>query len=230
MMYDEDSLDELMQLVGAEIEVSGEIAAVEEERLLSWLRDDLYETLSADERETDEARASAFAHRVCARIATRAAERRLPLRQLRYRTAPSIATVSDSLRRSAERGYATLLDLAVAAGAGRELWEEPCEQWLQLPKDIPPSERYLALRVAGDSMSPILEPRDVILIKIDSSPTVNDVIVARIPDQGYVVKRVAGTKNGRIELASFNPAYKPIIIDRHRSSILGTVIARFRHE
>lgn len=230
MMHDEDSIDELMRLVAAEIEVSGGIRRKDEEHLLSWLRDDLRESLSISERKEDEVRAGDFARRVCARLAGRVAERVLPLRELHHRAAPVIATVNESLRYSFERGCATLLDLSVAAGAGRELWDEPCEQWLQLPKDIAPSERYLALRVAGDSMSPVLEPRDVILIKLDASPTTNDVVVARTADEGYVVKRIAGIKNGRLELASFNPHYKSIFVDRHRSAILGTVIARFRHE
>lgn len=230
MKYDEDGLDDLMRLVAAEIEVSGRISASDERHLLSWLRDDVRESLSSEERKNDGANASAFARRVSAELRSRAAERVLPLRELRLRAAPVIATISESVQHSAARGHAALLDLAVAAGTGRELWEEPCEQWVRLPDDIAPSDRYLALRVAGDSMSPVLQPRDVILLKLDGSPRVNDIVVARIPDEGYVVKRVARTGDGRIELASFNPNYNPIIIDRHRSSILGTVIARFRHE
>lgn len=230
MKYDEDSLDDLVRLVASEIEISGDIRPRDEERLLSWLRDDLRESLSAEERGSDEARATAFTQRMSARLASRQADNALPLRELRQRAAPVITAVGESLRYSAQHGYATLLDLAVAAGAGRELWDEPCDHWLELPQDITPSDRYLALRVAGNSMSPVLEPHDVILIKLDAAPAINDVVVARIPDEGYVVKRVAGTKNGRVELASFNPNYKPISIDRHRSSILGTVIARFRHE
>ena len=93
-----------------------------------------------------------------------------------------------------------------------------------------PEVRLAYTTIGEPTGEPVLEPRDVILIKLDGSPKTNDVVVARIPDEGYVVKRVAGMQNGRIELASFNPDYKPIFIDRHRSSILGTVIARFRHE
>lgn len=230
MKYDEDSIDDLMRLVAAEIEVSGDIPQADENHLLSWLRDDLRESLSSEQQKDDDVNAGAFAQRMSARVFSRAAQLALPLRELRLRTPPVVANVTESLQRSAECGHAALLDLAVAAGAGRELWEELCEQWLDLPADIVPSDHYLALRVSGDSMSPVLEPRDVILIKLDGSPKTNDVVVARIPDEGYVVKRVAGTQNGRIELASFNPDYKSIFIDRHRSSILGTVIARFRHE
>lgn len=229
-MYDENLIDELMRLVAGEIEVSNGNRGSRDERFLSWLARDLRAGLSGDERASDEVKASAFAKRASARVAARRTESDLPRRELRYRAAPVIATVSRAILESARQGCATILDLAVAAGPGRELWEEPCEQWLELPEDIAPSERYLALRVAGDSMSPVLEPRDVILIKLDGSPAVNDLVVARIPDQGYVVKHVASVRNGRLELSSFNPHYKSMFVTRNRASILGTVIARFKHE
>jgi SOS-response transcriptional repressor LexA len=230
MRYDEELVDDLMRLVAAEIEVARKRSAAIDDRLLSWVRDDLRAGMTAAEGVRDELSASAFARRATARIAARRAEKALPLRELRHRAAPVVATVSRSLIESSRERCATILDLAVAAGAGRELWEESCEQWLELPEDIEPSERYLALRVSGDSMLPVLESRDVILIKLDASPAVDDLVVARIPDQGYVVKRVASIRNGRLELSSFNPHYGPLFVVRHRSSILGTVIARFKHE
>jgi phage repressor protein C with HTH and peptisase S24 domain len=230
MKYDEEVVDDLMRLVAAEVEISGGKALPLDERLLSWIGNDLRAGMTGDEKAKDEISASAFARRSLARIAARRAEKALPLRELRHRAAPVIATVSKAMLESSLQRCATMLDLSVAAGAGRELWEESCEQWLELPEDIAPSERYLALRVSGDSMSPILEPRDVILIKLDASPAIDDLVVASIQDQGYVVKRVASIRNGRLELSSFNSQYKSVFVVRHRSSILGTVIARFKHE
>jgi SOS-response transcriptional repressor LexA len=230
MKYDEELVDDLMRLVAAEIEVGTARSASIDERLLSWMRRDLRAGMTGDERLRDEISASAFTRRATARIAARRTERALPLRELRHRAAPIVATVSRALIESSRERCATILDLSVAAGAGRELWEETCEEWLELPDDIEPSERYLAVRVAGDSMSPVLEPRDVILIKLDASPAVDDLVVARIPDHGYVVKRVASLRNGRLELSSFNTDYDSVFVVRHRSAILGTVIARFKHE
>jgi phage repressor protein C with HTH and peptisase S24 domain len=121
-----------------------------------------------------------------------------------------------------------LLDLAVAAGAGRELWDEFTDAWLELPDDISPSERYVALRVAGDSMSPVLEPRDVILLKLGAEAAVDELVVAQIPDQGYVVKYVSAVRDNLIELKSFNPDYGTLSIPRNNHAIAGTVLARFR--
>jgi phage repressor protein C with HTH and peptisase S24 domain len=79
-------------------------------------------------------------------------------------------------------------------------------------------------------MTPVLRPREVILLDLDSVPRVDDLIVARLPDQSHVVKRVASIKEGRIELASFNPAYESIFVSHNPSPVVGTVIARFTHE
>jgi SOS-response transcriptional repressor LexA len=54
--------------------------------------------------------------------------------------------------------------------------------------------------------------------------------VARLPDQSHVVKRVASMKGSTMELASFNPEYESIYVDRDPSPVVGTVIARFTRE
>lgn len=229
MKYDEEMIDEAMRLVAAEIEVKEGTKAYRDERFLSWLANDLRIGLSGAERSRDELDAAAFGRRVSARIAAQRADKRLPQRELRHRAAPVTASLTESLSQSAREGCASLLDLAVAAGAGREIWDEPCEQWLELPRDIPPSDRFIALRVAGDSMSPVLEPKDVILLKLGAHAAVDELVVARVPDHGYVVKYVSAIKENRIELSSFNPEYDATQIPRSNHAIVGTVLARFRH-
>lgn len=230
MKYDEELTDELMRLVAAEIEVAGGKTVYPGERFLAWLAHDLRSGLSGSERARDERDARAFAKRVARQIAAHRTEKRLPQRELRHRAATIVSNLSHSLVQAGRERCATMLDVSVAAGTGRELWEEPCDEWLQLPEDIPPSERHLALRVSGDSMSPVLESRDVILIKMESSPELEDLVVARVPDRGYVVKQVASINGRQLELVSFNPAYDSVYVTNDRSSILGVVIARFRRE
>jgi SOS-response transcriptional repressor LexA len=226
---DDQSIDELMRLVARRIESADNDLTYQDERFLLWLANDLRQGLSHAHRSTDEQNAEDFARRTLSRIAARRAEKALPRRPLRHRAAEISATVAQSFAAASRERCVTMLDLAVAAGEGREIWDEPCDRWLELPDDVP-SGRYVALRVAGDSMAPVLEPRDVILIQLDSTPRIDDVIVARLPDQGHVVKRVASIRDDRIELASFNPGYDPIFISRDRSSVVGTVIARFTRE
>lgn len=227
--FDDQSLDELMSAVGKEAELADHDLALQDERFLFWLANDLRTGLDHEQRSKDERDAAEFAQRAITRLKVRLAVRRLPRRQLRERPASINAILAHSIPAANRERCATILDLAVAAGGGRELWDEPCDRWLELPDDVP-SRRYVALRVAGDSMAPVLGPREVILIELDSSPRIDDLVVARLPDQGHVVKRVASMKGATIELASFNPEYESIFVARDPSPVVGTVIARFTRE
>ena len=79
-------------------------------------------------------------------------------------------------------------------------------------------------------MAPVLDPREVILVQLDAPPRVDDLVIARLPDQSHVVKRVASMKGSKMELASFNPEYESIYLARDPSPVVGTVIARFTRE
>jgi SOS-response transcriptional repressor LexA len=224
--FDDDAVDELMRRVGAEVERVDHELAYQSESLLAWVAQDLRAGACAADRARNERDADAFARRASARLAIRRVERRLPPTPLRRREAPVPATVAQSLSLALEAGCAVMLELAAAAGAGRELWDEPCDTWVELPADLP-AARYVAMRVEGDSMHPVLMPRDVILVQLDATPAVDDLVVARRPDAGFVVKRVASLTARQLELASFNEAYGPVVVRRDPSTVLGTVIARF---
>lgn len=224
--FDDDAVDELMRLVGAELERRDTGVVYQSESTLVWLARDLQSGACAADRERDERGAGVFAQRAAARLARRRTERRLPPQTLRNRTAPVTGTVAQSLSLAMDAGCAVMLELAAAAGAGRELWDEPCDTWVELPTGLP-AARYVAMRVDGDSMQPVLAPRDVILVQLDATPAVDDLVVARRPDAGFVVKRVASLTPRQLELASFNEAYPPVTVRRDPSTVLGTVIARF---
>jgi len=227
--FDDDAVDELMRLVGIEIERTDHDVRHQSEAVLQWLAWDLRDSLNAPQCQHEAEAADAFAASVSARLAIHRAERRLPPRPLNRRSAPVVATVSQAMELAADQRCATMLELAAAAGTGRVIWDEPCESWLELPSDIP-SSRHVALRVEGDSMRPVLAPRDVILVKLEAAPVVDDLVVARLADDGFVVKRVASLSGRKITLASFNPAYDPIVARRDQVHVLGTVIARFSHD
>ena len=116
-------------------------------------------------------------------------------------------------------------DLAVAAGVGRELWDEPCDAVVPLPSEVP-TGRYVALRVDGDSMTPLIHPGDTVLVRLGPDVKPDTLIVARASD-GYVVKQVGALSRRGIELRSLNPEYPPMEIPREAARILGTVIVRW---
>jgi len=118
------------------------------------------------------------------------------------------------------------LDLGVAAGVGRDLWDEPCTSLVELPEHVPDGQ-HVALTVTGESMEPLLHAGDTILVKLGVPLRRDSIVVARRPDDGYVVKRVARIGTRFVELASLHDGYAPIRIPRRDDLILGTVIMRW---
>jgi SOS-response transcriptional repressor LexA len=128
----------------------------------------------------------------------------------------------DADRRSSRR-VVPVVELGIAAGVGRELWDEPADAWVELPNDVPSGE-YVALRIVGDSMAPLMHTGDTVLVRRGADVRRDTVIVARHPDDGYVCKRVSRVRRASIELASLAPGRAPIAIPRDARLIVGTVM------
>ena len=212
--------DALIDLVGHAERLRPDSPAYDDPRFLAWLareHADDPELLGADEIQ-------ALARRIVARVSdTEFGVRRVDRApELRSITPGPVSTVVDE--RSARR-EAAVLDLSVAAGAGRALWDAECESCTPLPDGVP-SGRYLALRVAGKSMEPLMHPGDVVLVRLGSELVPDSIVVARLPDDGYVVKRVGRMARRSIELLSLNPAFAPIHAPRSAHTVLGTVVLR----
>lgn len=191
-----------------------------QQRFYDWLARDARASESAEERQTAEQAAPAFAARVLRRHEAGRAGARPGIR--RVNGAPETTRRSPHVSERA----APIYDLSVAAGVGRELWDEPATEWVQLPDDVNGSD-FLALRVSGDSMSPLLHTGDTILVQRGSEVTPGRIIVARHPSDGYLVKRVSRVGATEIELASLNAEYAPLSIPFDTSLVLGTVILRW---
>jgi hypothetical protein len=114
------------------------------------------------------------------------------------------------------------VDLAAAAGVGRELWDEPAEHWVALPAGVP-RMRAIALRIAGESMAPLLRSGDTVLVELGPTLARGRVIVARRPDHGYVCKRVERVGRRDVLLSSLDLDYGTMTIPRDPILIVGTV-------
>jgi Peptidase S24-like len=123
-------------------------------------------------------------------------------------------------------GAAPLAELGVAAGTGRELFDETCDTWVALPDGLP-AARYVALRVVGDSMTPLLHSGDVVLVDLDAAVPPGAIAVGRHPDHGSVVKRVLRADGGALRLVSLNPAYPPLELPPGSGALLGPVVVRW---
>jgi SOS-response transcriptional repressor LexA len=197
-----------------------------EAAFLEWCAREARATLSVDER----AKVDAAADRFVRVVRSRRAVDRSRVREVRQEPESAPAweegTLAEVVAAAARVRHAPSVELSVAAGMGRELWDEPCERWIPLPSDAPDG-KYVALRVTGDSMVPLLHDGDTILVKLGDEIVPDSVVVARVPDGGYVVKRVGGIAGSRVELSSLNPEYPTIVIPRDPRLVLGTVLLRW---
>ena len=169
--------------------------------------------------------------RVAERVRERAEAARLrvavPTTPAPLRPADVVGTVPQVREAAAAVHCAPAIDLAAAAGVGRALWDEPCDQWLALPVDVDAGE-YVALRVSGDSMEPLFRTGDTILVRLGQRVERDTVVVARHPQDGYVVKRVGRVGRTSLELTSLNAASPPVTIPRDANAVVGTVLMRWR--
>ena len=216
----EHEIDTLVALAGALAERSVE----PDPRFLEWQAAEL----RARRRPTAAAELRADAR--ARRLASGALGARFGVRCLDATPAAHPALVAGTLSRvlvpAAEAGYAPRLELGIAAGSGRALWDEPCDSWIAIPDELPRG-RYVALTVKGDSMLPLLHSEDVVLVRIGPEVARDAIIVARRPDDGYVVKRVGRIGAASVELLSLNPEFEPTLIERGEGTVAGTVVLRW---
>jgi SOS-response transcriptional repressor LexA len=134
--------------------------------------------------------------------------------------------VRDAVDAAARAHGAPWMSLAASAGVGRDLWDEECDRWIQLPDRLDPG-RFVALQVAGDSMLPLLHSGDTILVRVGDAVASDTIVVARHGDDGYVVKRVGRMTRRALELLSLNESYAPLRVRRDPGAVVGTVIMRW---
>jgi len=218
--------DDVERLFGRMLDATGTSDGYDDERFVAWLEREHRE--DRDVGATTRRIAESVASRTRARVRAARAGAELVTAPLRVREGSVVGSITTVAERAAAARCAPWVDsLAVAAGVGRELWDEPCDRWVELPDAIP-SGRYLALGVAGDSMLPHLDEGDVLVVDPRRRVTRDVLIVARRPDDGYVVKYVSRLTRAALELSSFNTAYAPFTIARVEGAIVGVVVARLR--
>lgn len=216
--------DTLLRWLGHEIVRQRPAAIEDDERFTTWLARDLRRRPPAAHDWGSER-----VHRVRRRVLDRALMEQLglaagsaepPVREVPPR---SMRAAVEEASRSHCAPWTTL---AAAAGVGRDLWDEECDRWIELPGEIE-AGRFVALQVAGDSMVPLLHSGDTILVKVSDAIARDTVVVARHGDDGYVVKRVGRVSRRQLELLSLNEAYAPVIVRREPGTLLGTVMMRW---
>ena len=215
--------ERLAELIGQELTTDPAHPLWRDERFLAWLAVEAREEYERTHRLSDEE----FRQRG-EEFMARAQARKLGI--IRER---ALATVrrndTDRVRpRAVREGPVPIVELGIAAGVGRELWDEPVSSWVEMPPNMPVGE-YVALRIIGESMAPLMHTGDTVLVRVGSEARRDTVIVARHPDDGYVCKRVSRIRRDAIELSSLERGRPRIVIPREPSYVVGTVILVWCH-
>jgi phage repressor protein C with HTH and peptisase S24 domain len=120
------------------------------------------------------------------------------------------------------------LDLGASAGPGRVAGAEAAfdtfrfsRRWLE-EQGLARSQ-LSAIRVEGDSMEPLLNDGDEILVDCSPRPFRDGIHVVRLGET-LMVKRVASAGAGRLALLSQNFAYPPVEVAADEVVIVGRVV------
>jgi SOS-response transcriptional repressor LexA len=214
--------DPLVDLIGDVERNRMDSAAYEDPRFAAWLADQ--GTLDAELLSPAEIKG--LSRRVVADVEAVRLGVLTPFHMPDPRRLDEAGPVSGVVEDAVARHESVLIELDVAAGTGRELWDVECELCIPLPAELPRG-RHLALRVSGESMEPLVHAGDVIVVRLGVDVARDTVIVAREPDDGYVVKRVGRVTRRSLELLSLNAAFPPLHIPRVANVVLGTVVLRW---
>ena len=215
--------ERLAELLGRELTRDPAHPLWRDERFLAWLAADAREEHERTHRLSDEE----FRRRG-EEFMARAQARKLGIVREGELAVVRRGETGGGRPRAVREGPVPIVELGIAAGVGRELWDEPVSAWVEMPPNMPVGE-YVALRIIGDSMAPLMHTGDTVLVRVGSDVRRDSVIVARHPDDGYVCKRVSRIRRDAIELSSLEPGRPRIVIPREPSSVVGTVILVWCH-
>jgi hypothetical protein len=196
-----------------------------DEPFLEWIANDARAATESRARARDDGdRVRRSGHALRVRLLARQSGMGLVDAPPRLVTPSHRATPAQVMEEAMAVGAVARVDLAAAAGAGRELWDEPAEHWVALPNGAP-RMRALALRIDGESMAPLLHSGDTVLVELRSAFVRGSVIVARhaSADDGYVCKRVERVGKREVVLGSINSEFGSVAIPRDERLVVGVV-------
>jgi len=115
--------------------------------------------------------------------------------------------------------------------AGRPLLAaENVEDTLPLPRAWVRGEEAFLLKVAGDSMAPLIQPGDLVMVRVQPRVARGEIAVVLVDDEA-TLKRVYEEAGGLV-LKGDNPDFTPLRISRDEAEtvqVLGKVVGVYRN-
>jgi repressor LexA len=107
---------------------------------------------------------------------------------------------------------------------------ENVEDTLPLPRSWVPGEESFLLRVAGDSMAPLILPGDLVMVRVQPRVARGEIAVALVGEEA-TLKRVYEEAGGLV-LKGDNPSFTPLRFSPDEAAevqILGKVVGVYRN-
>ena len=115
----------------------------------------------------------------------------------------------------------------VAAGIPIEAVEEILD-YEEIDEDLASKGEFFGLRIKGNSMSPRIQPGDVVIVRVQSDAESGDIVIAKVNGDDACCKKLLKHADG-ITLLSFNQDYEPLSFNKQDIvslpvSIIGKVV------
>lgn len=134
----------------------------------------------------------------------------------------------DSERSTRKKGTRIPVLGRVAAGIPIEAIED-VDDWEEIPASMAKNGEYFALKIKGESMSPKLQPGDIVIVKKQNDVDTGDTAIVLVNGNDATVKQIKKTETG-IMLVGLNlEVYQPHFysnkeIDELPVKIIGKVV------
>ncbi len=89
-------------------------------------------------------------------------------------------------------------------------YEELPEHWQEHIPTLCKSKRAFGLVIEGDSMVPRCEPNDVVIVDPDAELRNGCLVVAKLKNDGVVLRRFTRLESNRVKLIPYNPLYPSV--------------------
>ena len=103
------------------------------------------------------------------------------------------------------------------------------DEYVQVSTDVSDANAF-GLRVRGDSMVPVFREGDVVIVSPNTPPAQGLRVVAKIRDGEVTCKTLTALDDERVTLASENPAYPRMVLDRAEVVWVYPVVRSIRNE
>ena len=109
-------------------------------------------------------------------------------------------------------------------------YEELPAHWQEHIPTLCKGPRAFGLTVEGDSMEPKCEPNDVVVVDPDAELRNGCLVVAKLKDDGVVLRRFTRLEAGRVKLIPYNPLYPAVEYSIKEFHWIYLVHSSFRRE